>query len=125
MAAGTDNRSNERLSVKRSTTKFPLMLINMQLSSVLSRARVAVRLKWRPREENTIADDITNSVFDQVDLSKRITISYADLPVQIIHALYKSKAEFDRARESQRTIARSQALRVAGMKRKRADKTPW
>ena len=91
----------------------------------VSRARVAVRLKWRPREENTIADDITNSVFDQVDLSKRITISYADLPVQIIHALYKSKAEFDRARESQRTIARSQALRVAGMKRKRADKTPW
>lgn len=125
LAAGTDNRSNECLSVKRSTTKFPLMLINMQLSSVLSRARVAVRLKWRPREENTIADDITNSVFDQVDLSKRITISYADLPVQIIHALYKSKAEFDRARESQRTIARSQALRVAGMKRKRADKTPW
>ena len=125
LAAGTDNRSNECLSVKRSTTKFPLMLINMQLSSVLSRARVAVRLKWRPREENTIADDITNSIFDQVDLSKRIAMSYNDLPVQIIHALFEAKSDFDQARESQRAVARSQALRAAGQKRKRVDKTPW
>ena len=101
------------------------MLINMQLSSVLSRARVAVRLKWRPREENTIADDITNSIFDQVDLSKRITMTYNDLPVQIIHALFEAKSEFDQARESQRTVARSQALRAAGQKRKSVDKTPW
>ena len=125
LAAGTDNRSNECLSVKRSTTKFPLMLINMQLSSVLSRARVTVRLKWRPREENTIADDITNSIFDQVDLSKRIAMSYNDLPVQIIHALFEAKSDFDQARESQRAVARSQALRAAGQKRKRVDKTPW
>lgn len=125
LAAGTDNRSNECLSVKRSTTKFPLMLINMQLSSVLSRARVTVRLKWRPREENTIADDITNSIFDQVDLSKRIAMSYNDLPVQIIHALFEAKSDFDQAWESQRAVARSQALRAAGQKRKRVDKTPW
>ena len=36
ISAGTDNRANEFLSVKRSTTKWPLMLINMQLSHVLA-----------------------------------------------------------------------------------------
>ena len=34
LVAGTDNRANEFLSRKRATTKFPLMLINMQLSSL-------------------------------------------------------------------------------------------
>eukprot|EP00435_Cladocopium_sp_Y103_P027253 s3393_g6.t1 len=91
-SAGTDNRSNEFLSQKRATTKWPLMLINMQFSALLSRARIGVRLRWRPREENTIADDITNSVFTQVDSSKRIQMVYEDLPTSIIHSLWNAKA---------------------------------
>ena len=39
---GTDNKANESLSEKRSTTKWPLMGINMQLSSSLSRSRLSL-----------------------------------------------------------------------------------
>eukprot|EP00435_Cladocopium_sp_Y103_P008858 s800_g2.t1 len=50
LRAGTDNLVNDLLSSKR--TRWPLLLVNMQLSSSLSRARLSLDLRWRPREEN-------------------------------------------------------------------------
>eukprot|EP00435_Cladocopium_sp_Y103_P002353 s4728_g1.t1 len=120
-SAGTDNRSNEFLSQKRATTKWPLMLINMQFSSLLARARIGVRLKWRPREENTVADDITNSIFTQLDPTKKVQITYEDLPTSIIHALWDTKADFDRSRDAAKQAAEGRTEK----KRKRHDKTPW
>ena len=76
---------------------------------------------WRSgRELNTVADDITNSVFTQVDMAKRIPMSHADIPTSIIHALWETKQEFDELR------AEAKAAAVPGeRKRKRQDKTPW
>ena len=74
------------------------MLMNLQLSSLLAKGRLCLRLRWRPRELNTIADDITNSVFTQVDMAKQIPMSYADIPTPIIHALWDTKVEFDELR---------------------------
>ena len=42
LSAGTDNKANEALSLKRSTTRWPLMAVNMQLSSSLARARLTL-----------------------------------------------------------------------------------
>ena len=110
LTAGTDNRANEYLSQKRSTTKWPLMLVNMQLSSLLARSRTVVKLKWRPREENTVADDITNSVFTQLDMEKRLHVEY-----------WQVKADFDEAR----LLAKTSIPKEPEKKRKRVDKTPW
>ena len=62
----TDNRSNQSLAVKQSSTKWPLMIINMQVSHHLMRAGLRLSLTWRPREENTLADDLTNGRFDSL-----------------------------------------------------------
>ena len=59
LTAGTDNRANESLTSKRSTTKWPLMAVNMQLSSSLAKARTSLSLRWRPREQNVEADQLT------------------------------------------------------------------
>lgn len=59
--AGTDNRSNEALLLKASTTRWPLQLINMQLSAKLMKAGIKLLLRWRPRDENTLADELTMS----------------------------------------------------------------
>ena len=96
------------------------MLVNLQLSSLLAKGRLCLRLRWRPRELNTIADDITNSVFTQVDMAKQIPMSYADIPTPIIHALWDTKVEFDELRAQ----AKSSAVPGA-RKRKRQDKSPW
>lgn len=121
LSAGTDNRANEFLSSKRSTTKWPLMLINMQLSALLSRSHLSLRLRWRPREENTVADDLTNSVYGQVDLSKQISISFEDLPLSLVNSLWRTKVDFD----TKRIAAKSSGARDHNLKRKKTDKSPW
>ena len=76
MNAGTDNQSNESLSQKRSTTRWPLMLVNMQLSVLLSAAKLQLYLVWRPRDQNSEADALTNGIFDGFDSADRIEFTY-------------------------------------------------
>ena len=63
VSAITDNKGNESLSRKQSSTKWPLMLVNIQLSHCLLKASMRLNLVWRQREENTLADDLTNERF--------------------------------------------------------------
>ena len=44
LTAGTDYQSNDALSKKIATTRWPLMLINMQLSVLLSAVRLQLNL---------------------------------------------------------------------------------
>ena len=97
--AGTDNQSNEALSQKRATTKWPLMIINMQLSVLLSAARLQLNLVWRPRDQNTEADALTNGIFDGFKSADRIAFKYEDLPLMLLHELWETKKEFDEAKK--------------------------
>jgi len=121
LQAGTDNRANEALSTKRSTTKWPLMLINMQLSASLARARLSLNLKWRPREENVEADKLTNEEFDSFDAACRIDIKWGEFDMSLVGALWETKVQFDAARQSTKL---DHAAPVASKKRKH-EKTPW
>ena len=119
--AGTDNQSNEALSQKRATTKWPLMIINMQLSVLLSAARLQLNLVWRPRDQNTEADDLTNEKFDNFDAADRISFAYSDLPLTLLHELWETKKEFDEAKK------RASSSKASGphAPSKKFDKSPW
>eukprot|EP00435_Cladocopium_sp_Y103_P007644 s5608_g2.t1 len=91
LRAGTDNLANEHLSSKRSTTKWPLMLLNLQLSSCLAKARLSLDLKWRPREENTEADQLTNEIFDGFSGDNRIDLKFHDIELTLVKALWETK----------------------------------
>ena len=121
LTAGTDNRANEALSEKRATTRWPLMAINMQLSSRLSRARAALSLRWRPREENTEADDLTNEKFDSFEPGLRIAMSLRDMELPILRALVATHLEFEDAK----LAAKRDSKFDWGSKSKKFDKTPW
>ena len=120
LVGGTDNRSNEYLSLKRSTTRWPLMLLNMQLSLSMSRARLQLNLKWRPREENVWADELTNSDFNNFDLALRIPVKFSDIDLSLVDQLWGSKQSFDLAREQAKLSGPS-----SPSKKKKYDKTPW
>ena len=92
--SGTDNRSIDFLSRKNSTTRWPLTLVNMQLSHCLMRAGVRISLAWRPRDQNTLADDLTNSRFGDVDLNKRIDVALSDLDLSLLLELWEARHEF-------------------------------
>ena len=121
LQAGTDNRANEALSSKRSTTKWPLMLINMQLSASLARARLSLNLKWRPREENVEADKLTNEEFEDFDAGCRIDLGWGDFDMSLVEALWETKVQFDAARQSTKL---DHAPPCSSKKRKH-EKTPW
>ena len=57
------------------------------------RAGLRVGLKWRPRNENTIADDLTNGRFDQVAADKRIDVKWSDLKFTLLEKLWESREE--------------------------------
>ena len=90
----TDNRSNEDLMKKSATTKWPLMLVNMQLSEKLLKAGLKLKLRWVPRDENTLADELTNEIFTHVDLDKRMVVSWSDLDLSLLESLWDKKDEF-------------------------------
>ncbi len=72
LRVGTDNRANESLISKASTTKWPLALVNMQVAEHLLKNNLLLDLRWRPRDENTLADDLTNKKFGKFDADRRV-----------------------------------------------------
>ena len=92
--AGTDNKSNEALLLKASTTRWPLQLINMQLSAKLMKAGIKLLLRWRPRDENTLADELTNEQFHNVVNSKRVELQFAHLELDLLNELWKEREDF-------------------------------
>ena len=94
LRAGTDNRANEALVLRASTTKWPLTLVNMQVAEHLLRNNLLLDLRWRPRDENTLADDLTNKAFENFDADKRVVISLEETGVELIRMLWSCRDEF-------------------------------
>ena len=125
LSAGTDNRANEALSLKRSTTRWPLMAVNMQLSSSLARARLSLSLKWRPRDENTEADRLTNEVFTGCDNRQRVVLTLGDMDLSVLESLVKTRQDFEIEREKVKQTALAQSMGGGVRPKRRQDKTPW
>ena len=94
VAAGTDNQANEALAKKRSSTAWPLMLINMQLSHHLFRSSLQLTLNWRPRDENQDADDLTNGLVAKFDAKLRVSGVFEDLNLELLEQLWAAREDF-------------------------------
>ena len=94
LEAGTDNISNEHLMRKTSTTRWPLTLVNMQLSDRLMAAGLRLTLRWRPRDENELADRLTNGIFTDFDPKLRVACTLADLDMKLLKKLWESRGDF-------------------------------
>ena len=65
ISAGTDNQGNSYLATKLITTKFPLCLALLEMTSQLQARGLELNLQWLARESNQEADDLTNEKFDK------------------------------------------------------------
>ena len=117
LRAGTDNRANEALMLKASTTKWPLALVNMQMAEHLLRNNLLLGLRWRPRDENTLADELTNKAFGNFDVDKRVLISLEETGVELIQLLWNCRDEFlDKS---------AWEVRVGGATKSSFEKSDW
>ena len=122
--AQTDNKSNEGLSKKGSTTKWPLLMINMQLTHVLMKASLKLNLGWRPRDENQEADALTNEIFDLFSGERRILLHYADLPLSFLHSLYEARLSQVSTREAE-SVRDTVGGRPRFKGKRKREKSPW
>jgi hypothetical protein len=91
VVAGTDNLANEHLIRKGLTTKWPLCLVFMQLTETLMKAGVLIHLAWRPRDENALADALTNGDFSGVTSSKRISCNWDEFDFNLLWKLWDER----------------------------------
>ena len=119
LPAATDNRGNQFLLKKQSTTRWPLLLVNIQLSHLLRLSRLRLNLTWKPRSENELADQLTNDIFSSFSSERRISFNFEDLPLDLLCELWETKAQFDRERK------RVQLTPQQGPSKRKAERTPW
>jgi hypothetical protein len=129
-SGGTDNRANQALAKKRSSARFPLMFVMMQLAHTLSVANLRMKLGWRPRSENQEADDLTNDRFDKFNPSLRILVDWESLDKKVLTSLLaESEAflvELDRSKDKRRKEHMSSSSFSRHIQKKRRElKTPW
>ena len=78
-SAGTDNQGNEFIINKLQTTKFPLCAVLMETAAQLHARSLNMNLRWRRREDNQEADDLTNLKFEAFDPGRRIAVDVPNL----------------------------------------------
>ena len=71
----TDNQGNSFAVQKLLTSAFPLSVFLMELSIQLQRRALWMDLKWVNRDNNKLADALTNEFFEEFDMKKRIHIT--------------------------------------------------
>ena len=74
LTGSTDNQGNTFILNKLMTTKFPSLLLLLELSETLRVMKTSLNLRWRKRDENIEADQLTNLDFSSFKESLRIPI---------------------------------------------------
>ena len=114
----TDNKGNSYVVKKLLSTKLPLGAVVMQLASVLARKAVWLDLHWKPREENVLADDLTNEDFSKFSPELRRNVSWAEIPTDIMNRVNELATEFARELESRKRSRPAKHLTKSRKKRK-------
>ena len=95
----------------------------MSASKALRKVNKRLLLNWRPREENTWADDLTNRNFSAFDPRRRVKLTLAMLPLEMLAKLDSARAESERARATLVSLKPKDA--AMGRREKEATKTDW
>eukprot|EP00435_Cladocopium_sp_Y103_P046701 s631_g13.t1 len=94
MKAFTDNRGNSFALNKGMSTKYPLTLLLMELAEELRERDVGMDLEWIRREDNTVADDLSNGRCDAFDPQLREEVTAEKLRWLVLGDLQKRSEEF-------------------------------
>ena len=95
----------------------------MAASKALREVNKRLLLNWRPRDENTWADDLTNGNFSAFDPKRRISLTLSMLPLGLLSELDRAKAEFDQTRDTLVTLEAKEA--AMSRREKEETKTTW
>ena len=123
---GTDNKGNSFIVSKLLTTKWPGAAVLMQLSELLMRRGLWLDLEWCPREENTIADRLTNLDLEGFDPALRLEVDVSASQFPLLHELLASEEAFRNEITAKKKDKKDFTLLSEFTPfKKRKVKTPW
>ncbi len=105
----TDNRGNQYALTRLQTTKYPLILLMMELSCQLERRSQRLALQWAPREVNAEADRLANGNFVGFNPLLRIPIDITRIQWIILSDLLRAGTAFEQERAARGRQAKHQA----------------
>ena len=114
LSCGTDNRGNSYLLDNMITTKYPLVVILMELAHQMRRRMLTLRAHWFPRDQNEEADALTNFDYRHFDPAKRVEVDLAKLEFGVLNELFSCGEEYIGQLEVERAAARKRAQRTKG-----------
>ena len=81
---------------KAMTTKYPSMLVLMEIAEELAQKNCELQLQWIRRDINQLADDLTNEEFKGFDSDQRIDLRAEDFQWRILDRLLAHADSFYR-----------------------------
>ena len=76
----------------------------VELTEQMSRQRISMDLRWQPRNENQLADDLTNEAFGSCCSTLRIPTPPAELPWITLPRLVEAAAQLHKELAEKRTV---------------------
>jgi len=125
----TDNRGNSFALSRLMSTKYPLVLLVMELAVALEERGLALSAEWAPREWNAEADAITNGRFEGFAEENRIPFDMLTFPWRVLDNLLSDGRQFYHDVQAIRATPRSGQM--SGKKRTKArgrtlkETDPW
>ena len=127
--ASTDNKGNAHLVDKHLTTKFPLSLILLELSTQLSDQNTSLSLNWLERGANQQADDLSNEAFGDFDEKLRVPACWEYLPFKRLHYLLSETQKFQELlaeiKKKRVEVDGNNFPRKAPRRQKLRERDPW
>ena len=133
----SDNKSIFFAVQRFLTSAFPLTVFLMELSIQLQRRALWMDLKWVNRDNNKLADALTNEFFEEFDMKKRIHITtdflkahfttaavYAQRGAELYHQVERLRAESRADRQSRKAKSGPRCSHKQRRDRLR-DTDPW
>ena len=96
----------------------------MELVEELTAKRCELKLHWLKRDDNQLADDLTNEKFDSFDKEFRIPLKGADMQWRILDKLTRSAESFHQKARKDEGRAKPNCFRKLAIS-KRRKLAPW
>ena len=133
VTASTDNQGNSFIINKMMTTKYPSIIILLELTEELRLREMLLNLTWRNRDDNTEADALTNGDYSLFNHDLRIPIVASEIKWHILtdldkeaRALYAMLQESkDNSRIASKGKFATQMFSKKSSKDKLKQRDPW
>ncbi len=124
----TDNASNTFSLARLMTTKYPLLIVIMEIAIQSEARNLVLDLEWVPRDSNEEADALSRGDTTGFDPAHRVTLDLENLPLQVMNDMMKQGQELQALKQQRRAethAPHTEARRASRPEQRLKTREPW